>query len=309
MNRWSRALLLGALFAAGCSALVSEAVLEGKITVEVKTRQGTPLPDVRLVLFRGDRQMENARTDSLGRVTFRQVPRGTYGVLAELREPVRGLSALGAGQPEGNVKAPIVVVGGEEAPVAISLLKFGTGVFEALVRDTDSLPLANIEVVAYTAAGFIGTKRSDAAGLVRFDSVPFGAFGAFAIVPESIGGPGVAPINQQGMFFDDGHVERRTYTLTRCLGTITARVRDQSNVAVADYPVSLFTSTDFQRRVRTDGTGTAVFTRVRCGEYYVSADLAAGFSVDYTRGQGFQDGLAIAVGSALTPTLRVTRVP
>jgi hypothetical protein len=298
-----------ALFAAGCSALITDALLQGRIVVDVKTRQGTPLRDVRLVLFRGDRQLDYARTDSLGRATFREVPRGTYGVLAELADPVRGLSALGAGQPEGNVRAPLQVVGGDDIPAAITLLKVGRGSFEAFVRDVDSLPLANIEVVAYTPTGFIGTKRSNAEGVVRFDSIPFGSFGAYAIVPESIGGPGVAPINRQGMFFDEGHFERRTYTIARCRGTITARVLDQSNLPVADYPVGLYTATALQRRVTTTATGEATFTRVECGDYFVSAEPRTGFSVTYTRGLGFQDGLRINIGASLTPTLRVNRLP
>lgn len=309
MRRVHRAWLLVALLVAGCSALITDTVLQGRIVVDVKSRQGVPISDVRLVLFRGDRQMEYAHTDSLGRVIFREVPRGSYGIFAVLQDPVRGLSALGGGQPEGNVKAPVNIVGGDEAPVAFTLLKVGTGVYEAVVRDTDSLPLGNVEVVAYTPTGFIGTKRSNAEGVARFDSIPFGQFGAYAIVPESIGGPGVAPINRQGMFFDAGHFERRTYTIARCRGTITVRVRDQANVAVADYPVALFTATAFQRRVQTNASGNAVFSQVGCGEYFVSAEAKTGFSVTNTRGQGFQDGLRITIGVALTPTLRVTRLP
>lgn len=309
MTRRPRLVLLAALLVAGCSALISDAVLTGRIAVEVKTRQGTPLTDVRLTLFRGDRQIEYARTDSLGRVLFEEVPRGTYGVLAELKEPVRGLGVLGTGQGEGNVTPAINIVGGDEAAVAMTLLKYGAGSFEAVVRDDDALPLPNVEIVAYTPGGFIGSKRSNAAGIVRFDSIPFGPFGAFAIVPESIGGPGVAPINRQGMFFDAGHFERRTYTLTRCRGTIAARVLDQANAPVANYPVALYTSTALERRVNTSATGDATFTLVRCGEYYVTAEPKAGFSVNYVRGQGFQDGLRITVGASLTPTLRVSRQP
>jgi len=311
MSTWRRwfAVTLAAVTLAGCSALITDAVLQGRIIVDVKSRQGAPLSDVRLILFRGDRQLEYARTDSLGRVTFREVPRGTYGVFAVLEEPVRGLGALGTGQPEGNVKAPVEIVGGDEAPVAFTLLKFGTGSFEALVRDTDSLPIGNVEIVAYTSTAVIGTKRSNAEGVVRFDSIPFGAFGAYAIVPESIGGPGIAPINRQGMFFDAGHFERRTYTIARCRGTITTRVLDQANVPVVDYPVALYTATTFQRRVQTNATGNAVFTQVGCGDYFVTAEAKAGFSVTNTRGLGFQDGLRVTLGASLTPTLRVTRVP
>ncbi len=309
MTRLPRVVLLGALLVAGCSALVTDALLQGRIAVELKTRQGAPLRDVRLTLFRGTRQLEYARTDSLGRVLFRDVPRGTYGILAELKEPIRGLGALGTGGGDGNVRMPINIVGGEEAAVAMTLLKFGTGRFEAAVRDNDSLPLRNIEVVAYTSTAILGSKRSDSLGIVRFDSVPFGPFGAYAIVPDSIGGPGVAPINIQGMFFDAGHFEGRTYTITRCRGTITTRVLDQANAAVPDHPVALFTATEFRRRVNTDASGTAVFTRVPCGEYFVTADSKAGFAVTYERGLGFQDGLGITLGASLTPTLRVTRLP
>jgi len=307
-KRCRHALLAAAAFVIGCSALTSEAVLQGRIAVEISTRQGLPLSDVRLTLFRGDRQIEYVRTDSLGRALFREVPRGSYGILAALEEPVRGLGALGIGTGQGNVQV-VSIVGGEEAPVDFTLLKFGTGTFEASVRDNANLPLANVEIVAYTPTGFLGTKRSNSAGEVRFDSIPFGPFGAYAIVPESIGGPGVPPINRQGMFFDAGHLERRTYTLTRCLGTITARVLDQNSVAVADYPVGLFSPLALLRTVRTNSSGNAIFTAIRCGEYFVSADPNPGFSVNYARGQGFVDGLRINVGSSLTPTLRVNRLP
>jgi hypothetical protein len=308
--KWLRsALLVAAGVLSGCSTLISDTELEGTIAVEVQTRQGAPIQDARLILFRGNQQLEYARSDSLGRVVFRDVARGTYGVFTELQEPVRGLGWLGTGQPEGNVVVPIDIRGGDEFTARVTLLKFGTGTFEAVVRDNDSLPLADIRVVAYTPTAAIEEKRTNAEGIARFENIPFGAFGAYAIVPESIGGPGVAPINRQGMFFDAGHFERRTYTITRCRGTITTRVLDQSNAPVPAYPVALFTSTTFQRTVETNASGLAVFTLVSCGEYFVTAFPKDGFSVTNARGQGFQDGLRITIGASLTPTLRVTRLP
>lgn len=309
MRFWHRGLLLAAGFLSGCSALISDTELEGRIAVEVKTRQGAPLQDVRLILFRGNQQLEYVRTDSLGRANFEDVARGSYGVLAELQDPVRGLGWLGAGQPEGNVLVPIDVRGGDEFAARITLLKFGTGTFEAVVRDNDSLPLADIRVVAYSPTAAIEEKRTNAEGIARFENIPFGTFGAYAIVPESIGGPGVAPINRQGMFSDAGHFERRNYTITQCRGTITARVLDQSNAPVPDYPVALATATAFQRTVQTNASGNAVFTAVRCGDYFVAVYPRTGFSVTNSRGLGFQDGLRIALGASLTPTLRVTRLP
>jgi len=308
--RWTRGVAMaGAALLAGCSTLISDTQLEGRIAVEVQTRQGAPIQDARLILFRGNQQSEYARTDSLGRVLFRDVARGTYGVFTELSDPVRGLGWLGTGQPEGNVLVPIDIRGGDEFAARITLLKFGTGTFEAVVRDNDSLPLPNIRVVAYTPTAALEEKRTDAEGIARFENIPFGAFGAYAIVPESIGGPGIAPINRQGMFFDAGHFERRVYTITRCRGTITPRVLDQSNVPVPEYPVALFTSTTFQRTVATNASGNAVFTLVPCGEYFVTAFPKEGFSVTNSRGQGFQDGLSVRLGVSLTPTLRVIRLP
>jgi hypothetical protein len=129
MSWFRQGLLVAAAFLSACSTLISDTELEGRIAVEVQTRQGAPLTDVRLILFRGEQQLEYARTDSLGRVLFRDVARGTYGVFAELRDPVRGLGWLGTGQPEGNVLVPIDIRGGEEFPARITLLKFGTGTF------------------------------------------------------------------------------------------------------------------------------------------------------------------------------------
>lgn len=301
---------VAALVTTSCSSITSDAELHGRITVKVKQRQGAPLDRVRLVLFRSARELDYVVTDSLGRAEFDAVPRGTsYGVFAILSDPVRGLSAIAAGQPEGNVVAPIAIDGGDESPVTITLLKLGTGVFEGDVKDNANLPLVNVEVFAYTPSGFIGSQRSDATGKVRFTNVPFGQFGAYAVVPESIGGPGIAPINRQGMFFDAGHLERRTFTITRCLGSITARVLDQANALVADYPVNLFTATGYVSVVRSNATGNALFGALGCGEYGVSAQPQSGFTVNNVRGQGFQDGLRVNLGSALTPTIRVVRTP
>lgn len=306
--RYHVAAMLAAVTIIGCSTLVTDAVLNGRIAVRVVSRQGVPISDARVLLFRGDRQMEYTFTDSLGQVLFRDVPRGIYGVFVVLQDPIRGLGTIGA-PSEGNLQTPIEVMGGEEIPVDFTLLKVGTGVFEARVVDDDSLPIANVEVVAYGPSAEIGVKRTNANGIARFEAIPFGAFGAYAIVPESIGGPSHPPINRQGMFFDAGHFERRIYPVVRCRGTIVTRVLDQSAMPVAAYSVSLFTSTTFQRRVVSDAAGDAVFTQVGCGDYFVSADPNPGFSVTYTRGLGFQDGLRITSGVSLTPVLRVDRQP
>jgi hypothetical protein len=309
MRSLRHALLLAAGALSGCSTLISDTELEGRIAVEVRTRQGAPIQDARLILFRGNQQLEYARTDSQGRVLFRDVARGTYGVFAELKDPVRGLGWLGTGQPEGNVLVPIDIRGGEEFPARITLLKLGTGTFEAVVRDNDSLPVPNIRVVAYTPSAIIEEKLTEADGTARFDGIPFGSFGAFAIVPESIGGPGIAPIVRQGMFFDAGHFERRVFTLQRCRGTITARVRDQSNLPVADYPVRLYTAVATTALAQTGANGEVVFSKLPCDEYGVIIEPKSGFSATYERGFAYQDGLRITLGASLTATVRVNRLP
>lgn len=312
MRNWSRAvpaIVLVAVAAAGCSALVTDTDLTGDIIADLRTRQGAPIDDARLLLFRGNTQVEYVRTDARGRAVFRDVPRGTYGVLVPLQGDIQGLSSLGTGRPDGNLAVPITVVGGEQIPLEFTLLKMGTGVYEALVLDDEGLPIANVEIVTYTPDRFLESRVTNAKGRVRFEDIPFGPFGAYAIVPDSVGGPGVPPINHQGMFFDAGHIEARTYTMTRCRGTIRARLLDQADLPVPDYPVALFTATTYQRTVSTDAGGDALFTAVKCNEYFVTAEARSGFSVTNERGQGFQDGLRVTLGATLTPTIRVRRLP
>ena len=303
-------LAAGTLLGSSCSALVSDAELQGRLTVNVVTRQGAPISDVSVLLFRGDRHFARTLTDSLGRAIFRGVPRAPgYGVIATLADPVRGLGSLGTGLAEGNIIAPIAIEGGDEIEVEMTLLKVGTGIFEAQVLDQFNLPIVDIEVFAYTPVRFIGSQRSDAEGRVRFTEVPYGIFGAYALVPDSVGGPGSGTVTVEGFFFDAGHLVRHTYVVTRCLGSITTRVLDQFDTLVVDYPVNLYNSQRFLRLTRTNAAGEVVFSGVSCGGYGVSAAPNMGFSINNVRGEGFVDDIFLTAGQAITRTVRVIRNP
>lgn len=205
--------LAAALLTLGaCSALTSETAITGEIDVEILGRQGQPIPDARVILYTGNRHVQYLRTDAQGRGTFTLVPRATYGVFVPLEDGVFGLGRVNGGGDEGNIQAPISINGGDRGSASFTLMKFGFGTYEAVVRDSTGTPVAGIPVTVYSDVADYETRVTDASGVALL-SAPFGPVGARVTVPDPNNPGDSITILRQGLFMDAGHFVSREFII------------------------------------------------------------------------------------------------
>lgn len=298
-----------ALFAIGCSGLVTDTPITGDIAVQVSGRQGQPIEGVELLVYSGARHYGYARTDASGRALFRELPRADYGIFAALKDPIRGLNWITPGADPGNGRVPIRIEGGDREDVSLTLLRFGPGTAEVLVEDDEGARIPGVPVTFFSANGIIGSVVTNDTGAVRATDIPFGAFGISVPVPSAIGGTGAPDVWIAGLFMDGGHVERRTMVLPRCRGTIAVTVRDDANATVPNYPVRAFTATQLLDPVATDASGAAMIAGLRCGEYGVALRAEPGFAIDDVEGQAYVSGIVLTRDATQSVLLRVRRAP
>lgn len=298
-----------ALFTLGCSGLVTDTPITGDIAVQVSGRQGQPIEGVELLVYSGARHYGYARTDAAGRAVFRDLPRADYGVVASLKDPIRGLNWITPGADPGNGRVPIRIEGGDHEDVSLTLLRFAPGTAEVIVEDDEGARIPGVPVTFFSATGTIGTVITNDTGAVRATDIPFGAFGISVPVPSAIGGTGAPDVWIAGLFMDGGHVERRTMVLPRCRGTIAVTVRDQTNATVPGYPVRAFSATQIFDAVPTDPSGAAMITGLRCGEYGVAIRAQPGYEIDDVEGQAYLTGIVLTRDVTRSVLLRVRRLP
>lgn len=299
-----------ALFVGGCSGLVTDTPITGDIAVQVSGRQGQPIADVELLVYSGAQHYGYARTDATGRARFRALPRADYGVLAVLRDPVRGLDWITPGADPGNLVVPVRIAGGDREDVTMTLLRVGPGTAEVIVEDDEGERIADATVNFFgTTGGIFGSAVTNDTGAVRVTDIPWGPFGIAVPVPSAVGGTGAPDVWIAGLFMDGGHVERRTMVLPRCRGTIAVTVRDETNATVANYPVRAFNATRLFDAVQTDASGVATITGLRCGEYGAALWPEPGFEIDDVEGQAYVSGIVLTRDVTRSVVLRVRRLP
>lgn len=305
----TRVLLVAAaaLALSGCEQLLTRPIIYNTVRVEVVSRGGTPVPNARVELYTGARPMGYATTNGFGRAAFHQVPRAQYGVAITPPAGYARLHELIAGPPSDFVDGINLDVGADTT-FRFTVARRGDGFVRATVKDQAGAIVPGLNVTLYAGAGTIGTKRSDAAGMVEFGPVPFGQYGLYLIPPDSIGAVGAPAVFVVPIPVDGEVIATPTVTVQRCIGTVRPRVIDQDSLPVGAINVTLYTATGAVSTLTTDGLGRVTFANLPCRNYGVGLNPAFGYTFTNQRGFGFQDGLGLSHQATLEPTLRATRL-
>lgn len=303
-----RTALLGLVAAVACDGLLTDPAPIGTVQVVTRTRDRTPLPGVAAQLYTGQRPMGYATTDTAGRIVWRGVPEGGYGVYLSLPDSYATLGAL-TGAPGGDVADRIPVTPASDTTVVFTLLWKGPGAVDASVVDEDGIPLAGMPVGLYAPSGVVGERVSDANGRALFPVVPYGNYGVFAVPPDSFGVRGAPWVVADGLLIDRGFVARPTLRLRRCTGGIVVTVRDGAGAPLPGFGVRRYAGARVWPAVLTGADGTVTIPRVICGEYGVYLEGQPGFTIPWARDTAFVDGIVVTQGVTRTATLRALRLP
>jgi hypothetical protein len=289
-----------------CESLVTDPIPYGKIHVRAVGRDSAPLPGIEVELYTGFAPHGYHTTDANGRTTFSRVPMQQYGILMK---PGANYGLLQDILPETStvVISGINVTAATDTVFTFVFTRKGPGAIEARVEDQDSLPVVGVKVGLYNFAGEVDTRLTNVNGIARFEPVPYGNWGVYIDPPDSLGAPNGPRQHIDGLAIELGTVHSLRFEVNRCAGALNVSVFDQDSLPVANYPLQLYTHVGAYRYLSTAANGVASFTSVPCGNYGVLAEANAEFSVDYTRGSGFQDGLGVTNGTAVNTQLRVTR--
>jgi hypothetical protein len=296
------ALLVGV---SACESLVTDPVPYGKIHVRAVGRDSAPLPGIRVELYTGFAPHGYHTTDANGRTTFSRVPVQQYGIAVN-PGPNYGLLQDILPQTSRTSISGINVTAATDTVFSFVFTRKGPGAIEVRVEDQDSLPVVGVKVGLYNFMSEVETRLSNLNGIARFEPVPYGNWGVYVEPPDSNGITGPRQ-HMDGLAIELGTVHTPRFEVSRCAGTINVSVFDQDSVPVAGYPLQLYTFLGAYRYLATADNGVAIFANTPCGNYGVIAEPHAGFSVSYTRGSGFQDGLSFTNAGAVSTQLRVTR--
>jgi len=311
MHSRLRLLVVTALLslAAGCGILVTEPIPYGTIRAEARSRTGAPLPGIVVELYIGPYSLQYERTDDSGRVVFRRVPVGQYGVSMRIGPELADLSEILDTAPRTYVDG-LDITPGMDTTLRFTFAKRGAGSIEAVVQSQTNRRLPGQLVYFYGSAGVIGSAATDATGLARLDSVPFGQYGAFTVPPDSLGVANQPALFADRLGVDAEFVPRASFTVQTCVGTIAPQALDQDDRAIPDVPIYLYSAAGILRSAQTNVNGIATFTNVRCDNYGVFIlPGIPGYDVRFEPGYSVADGLLIAPDTVLTPRLRATRLP
>jgi len=288
-----------------CESLVTTPVPYGTIRVRAIGRDSMPLPGIDVELYTGFAPHGYHTTDANGRTVFTRVPMQQYGVLMK---PGAAYGLLQDILPETTqtVISGINVTAATDTLFSFVFTRKGTGAIEVRVVDQDMLPVVGVKTGLYSFSGEIATRLTNLGGIARYEPVPYGNWGVYVEPPDSLGAPNGPRQHIDGLAIELGTVHTPQFAINRCLGTLNVTVRDEDSLTVANYPLQLYTHLGAYRYLSTNASGVASFTSVTCGNYGVIAEPNAGFSVDYTRGLGFQDGLSVTNAGTASTLLRVT---
>ena len=147
---------------AGCFEPLLSPSQYATVRVTTSTPDGTPVPEVRLTLYTGQRPIEYAVSDADGGYVFERVPPGNYGVLAHFPDEFRDPS-----ESPYLVKDALFVEAGEEVSVVMSQSRC-VGAVTLTVRDSTGRPGRAVPVSLYSSDGPVAQGVTDAAGGARF---------------------------------------------------------------------------------------------------------------------------------------------
>jgi hypothetical protein len=298
-----------ALFAGACDAWLTRPVRYNTVEVAVHQRSGAPVAGVPLVLYTGARPMGYGSTDASGHYTFVMVPQGVYGVqliadstFVPIENVLRG--------PISTVVAGLSLTHDTVAHADFTVLRPGRGTISVkLVGDSGQVvPGADVEL--FDPRTSRDHAATDAGGIVTFHDVSFGLYGVRVTRPVPYR-DFVTPADslytvRDGIVVDAGSADTLRIPISRCVGTVTARIVDQNGAPVPQTAAVLFGGTlAASQQQRSSAQGTVTFTNVPCVyEVGVQINPPDGYSVGAGRGLNVIDG--IKVGNRSTVSLSFT---
>lgn len=263
----------------------------GIVEARVADSGGEPLPGIPTDLFLSLGVLRQDTTGSSGTVRFENVPFGGYGV--RIRRPDVFLEFRE--EPFLAVDGLIVEEGTEES-VSFTLERC-EGTLTAEVVDGAGEPVPGFPVVLFNADSVITETETAEDGRRTFGPLLCRDFG-LALQPLR---GWLIPEGRGGSFFDGivvtrGSEQLFSFEVTRCRGTVTARVRDEDGEPASGVRVLLFDAGGALEERATDSDGLAVFD-IPCDDVGVGLLPTRGWEFEDGRGVSFFDGIEVTKDS------------
>ncbi len=172
---------------------------------------------------------------------------------------------------------------------------------QALVSQPNGSPIPGASLVLYTGQRPMGYGTTDSSGRFTFVRVPQGNYGVTVTRPLLFHDFVVAndsPYStKDNIVVDAGSQASLTFTLSRCAGTVVAKIVDQTGAPVAVVTAVLYTSLQELELDRSGANGTITFTGVPCAyELGVRINPPFGYTVGQGRGFNVLDGFRVTNG-------------
>ena len=274
----------------------------GAVFVLAQDTAGRPVSGIQTSLYNANAVLQRGITGSDGRVTFIDVPLGTYGV--NLRR-LRGYYDFGE-DPFLAIDKQVIESGTADT-IKVTLRRC-QGAVRARVRDDKGKPVARIVARLYSGDGPYGDVLTDSLGIATFPTVDCGEYGVL-LAPLF----GYLSSLKRGEGFIDGIAVSRgapiaspifTLRTDNCGAAIRARAVDGAGTPVPGATIKLYTGVGDYRDGLTDANGFVVFDQLPCSaEYGVKVVPPAGYFVTAGRGTSFYDAIQPS-GADVVFTLR-----
>ena len=307
MTRRFPALLFMILLLGGCAELVTDILEYGSVVVEARRRSGDPVPGARLNLYTGARVMAIGATRADGDFHFEHLPPNAYGVYAEPPDGYARPEEILGGPSTATIDKGLAVEEGGEKTATFTYVKIGPGAISVSITQPDGTPVSGISTTLFQITGPEAEGVSDDQGSLRFDAVPFGAWGVALYPSDAYLEVDEEPPFVDGIPIEEGSEEAVAFTLERCEGTLEARVADPAGAPVAGYPVHLYNADSVLEEGVTGADGVRSFGPLFCREFGLRLGRLLPWFYEEGRGKDFYDGIRITRGSLQTFPFVVNR--
>lgn len=295
-----------AVLAVACDSLVTKPLMYTSVQVHTVRRDGSPVGDVQVLLYTGQRVMAYDSTNSAGLALFQLVPAGpAYGVMAVVPPLYQDF-----GQP-GTIWQDGLVIEQGVTPTVTLQLSLCQGSVNVTVADPVHGAAPGLQTYLYTSTATVDSARTGSDGGVHY--VPACGNYGVRIIPN--GDWSVAP--GRGTQFADGLLVHRDSIINvalaaqynTCRGVISVTVVDATGSAVSGATLLLYSADTRSNITSVETGGTVTFGNLSCGiERGVTITPPAGWSAAPGRGGTYFDGLSVTDGGTVKVKFTLTPV-
>jgi len=265
----------------------------GSVIAQVNEPDGTPVSQIAVTLYAPSGAVARGVTDAVGKFVFDGVPLGNYGVFA-----ARPQIFLDSGETPLPSRAGLIVDEQSRETAAFVFARC-TGSIAALVRDSTGRPVPGAILTFYTGSGKIEDAVVGTDGRRTFGSLLCADYGLRVQLPR-----GWTATEGRGVTFLDGLRVRRGSALTATLtvvrvgrAIVRVRILDQTDAAVPNARVVLYTGAGLARDVVTAADGTVSMDDILVNEEYgVRVVNPRGYLATEGRGNTFLDAIRLIDG-------------